>query len=282
MNLPLHINSRWTTQDVLKALQQRRLDGPRIFLDKRGDETKRPPFGNLREQVTHHARAKRKAEAEGLYIVEKMASLGIVGPTVAVGGTKAVLQTFSGVNVDGRASIEGAHVMPCQLTFNQFLPFLIPPPAGQQLTHTFQHRNMVLFSKCSWQPSFVNDVDQALEHAPGDFIDGYLSAVRAVRQGYQADEVYRVYSSWKHETLSRLRDLMNSLPTFQPSQLVARGAKPDAKAVDQWNTERETVLEVYTEQERVSPTEIVDAEMKQQITSETWLIEANETNKGRR
>jgi hypothetical protein len=62
MNLPIYFHPRLNTQDVLNKLSL----GParRILLDKSG-ESKRPPFTNFNDLVTHHAIQKRKAEAEG-------------------------------------------------------------------------------------------------------------------------------------------------------------------------------------------------------------------------
>jgi hypothetical protein len=269
LNEPIRLNSKWTTADVVRALREQKPTG-RVYLDRRGDFSTRPPFANFKELVIHHARHKRKAEAEGFYIVEKMVRLGIVTRSVEVDGAAAVLQTFCGTKVDGRPDLamEAAHVMPCQLTFNKVLPYLIEPPDGYKLSHKFQHRNILLYSSCSWQPSIVNRIDLALEHSPGDFVTMYIDAVRAITRGHAADDVYGRYSRLKSEKLSKLCDAMNAQPTVHPTRTQLKG-----QTVEEWNTQRETILEVYSELEAQSPSTAGTGELKQQINRETWLIE---------
>lgn len=98
----------------------------RILLDKAG-EAKRPPFSNFKDLVTYHAIQKRKAEAEGLYVAEKMRLESIVGPRTSIQRTGAVLQTFRGVTVEGRRDrdMQACHTIPFQALFDSAFPYFL-------------------------------------------------------------------------------------------------------------------------------------------------------------
>jgi hypothetical protein len=273
MNAPIYFGTRLNTQDVLEKLSLR--PARRIALDAAG-RTTRPPFANFNDLVTYHAIQKRKAEAEGLYVAEKMAKLELVRPRTSIQRTGAVLQTFSGVTVEGRRDLDvhACHTIPFQALFDMTLPYFLPPPESMQLTHKFQHRNMLLYARCNWQPRAVNDVDSALEGSSGFVEDLYLTALKAVIAGNKADDVYPAYSAAKRKALSSLCDVMNS-NGFVTAGVPMQSKRQDTKQiVESIRDQRETIIEIYAEHERASPLKIATGELKLPIESETWLIPA--------
>jgi len=281
MNLPIDFHPRLNTQDVLNKLSL----GParRILLDKSG-ESKRPPFTNFNDLVTHHAIQKRKAEAEGLYVAEKMRLESIVGPRTSIQRTGAVLQTFRGVTVEGRRDrdMQACHTIPFQALFDSALPYFLHAPDGMQLTHKFQHRNMLLYARCDWQPRTVNEVDSALEGSSGFVADLYLTALEAVIAGNTADDVYRDYSKVKGKALSGLRDKMND-DSFVTLDVPMQPKRRDTKqTVESIRDQLETIIEIYTEQERVSPRSVATGDLILPIASEKWLMPATDRSRSAR
>jgi hypothetical protein len=257
----------------------------RIVLDPGGIHHKTIPSASFEHSVANHANLRNRSVAESLFIVERLADMGVVGPGTTVQGQGAIFQAFSGTG--GR---EACHSLHCQLLLDNQFPHSLRDPAGKPLNYNFVSRVVQLFARCTLQPKVVNAIDQVLDwHEDVDFVGTYKDAVRAVLDGNDPEDAFRDYTRVKAHTLSHLleqvRDepltpydamlLMGLLTETPGSEGAMTGQELERRLTDKeylgrLQSEREQVIETYADRDRFTPHEVITGELKTTVQNEPW------------
>jgi hypothetical protein len=259
--------------------------GDRIYIDKLGTFHVAPGARTFADSVAHHARERNLAVAEALCVVRRLLALGALRPNTLVEKHGAVVQAFAGT-----AGYEGCHVIPCQLVFDNQLPFdlRVPNgrPGGRPLTSIYLERVVKLFARCCLKHEAVNDVDQALDHTqPGGLADRFVEAIHAVLRGALPARAFDAYKNERAELLRLLLAATYGNRNMTRAEVLlhagTRGGDPEGEIALGKGARREelrhfqearlVVLEVYFETAREVPIALSSGELQKEIDREPWL-----------
>lgn len=254
----------------------------RLILDPRGIHHKIVPARSFVHAVINHADEKNNSALESLYVTKKLSDLGAADRTTHVAGQGAVFQAFRGTG-----DHQGCHTMPCKLVLDDRYPHQLVDGNGRMLNNQYTNRAIQLFARCTWSPSILNPIDQALDWtAESDFVTIYLNAVKAVLDGESPRDAFREFAWSKYYILTQLVERVRDEPLTPEDAVLliaprlSPGRAPSQKQLEQLlddqslladlQAKRETVLETYLARDQVPPIKLSTGQLETEIASEKW------------
>lgn len=255
----------------------------RLVFDPRGIHHKIIPSTSVTHSVSNHAKQKNLSVAESLYVARKLVTLGAARSQSTVSAHGAIFQAFHG-NAGGNRA---CHTMPCQLVLDNQFPHVLRV-GDKPLNGTFLQRTLTLFGRCTWQPPFVNTIDQALEWIPQDgrpfgFVSQYLDSVEAVIAGQDPRDAYWDFAKVKARKLTEVLEQTNDEPlTVHDAVLLAgtegSGLSPqelqqlqiEKADVNALQEQRAAVVQTLLDQDRIIPHAVLSGELQHAVDGELW------------